>query len=339
MTRLEAILDPKRYVDAGRSGIDLERLSRIVYLVISAAFCLILASRPIPWASDDWNYMGWADRALRTLDLLQDTDDVLLWLIEEPVFNLLSIALYLMFDDEMTVRVIIFISSATLFWGLRNILRNRWFFLSLFAVAPWIVDLYFLHLRQGLAVSVMILALGLSGTRRHAVFILGGLVHTSVLVMWPVLVYAEIARDRFRLKDWQVIALFTCALVLLAVVMSPQLGNWTGWEESSRSYLADEGVARRNLTYILIPLGFGIVAYLCSKRVDIFLMQYILGILLNAFLLFDVTSASRIYTNYLILFAVHLGVAEYRLREKCLLYGTYFAYAVYTALIEHPYLT
>lgn len=310
------------------------------YLMMAFLVALLFASRTIPWATDDLVYMDNPSQALGHLNELIESGNWLFVIVEEPIYFLFSLVAGHFFQDEMYVRALIFVSSFLFFFGLRNAVRHRFFLFAVFIMVPWVCDLYFLHLREGLGVSVMLTALSYPGKWRYWLFLLAGLIHTSVLLMMPLLFYEEFAKAYLKLTDMQRILLFFLIVVGIAMLISPDYNQIISEMQTRRKYLLDESIDERNIYYILVPLGFGLVAWLFSGKTDILLSQSILGILMIGGLLFNVPWASRIYTNYTVLFAIHLCIVEYRQKWKYGLHVLYLGYAVYYGVMKyHPFLS
>lgn len=155
-----------------------------IYLIFSILMALFLALRPVPWATDDINYLDYVNYSGELL--VNILNKPLGLFVDEPLWLLLNAGLGLVFENEMAFRIIIFLSSYIALRSLGLLSNNSLLTLFLFIIVGEILAKYILHIRQGLAISLFLLGLAKEGKKGTFIRMLTPFIHTS---FWIVVFY------------------------------------------------------------------------------------------------------------------------------------------------------
>lgn len=211
---------PLRYAQSSRRPLALAKLLTTLLLA------LILALRPMYVALDDLNYVNYFSGEYWHVI---DTEIDWLALIEEPVWLAYTRVLGAILDPEIALRVTIFFSVCLLFFSLNRLSPKAGIiiFVSFVVCHELAVQLYFNQIRQGLALSLLLLVFASinSPAIRFGGVVIVSLIHTSVLAVAPaVLVMRLVKRPMYR---FAIAGLVVIGLVILvgAVVPNFYLGR------------------------------------------------------------------------------------------------------------------
>lgn len=131
---------------------------RIPFAFLAAfAYASVLASLPLLRFMDRQNYLDYATQADAILASYAERG-ILAILTNEPLWLLVNVALGSMLPPEGVIRSIIFISAFLFAYFFLRADPKNIFWLVLFLFLPQILKNYITHLRQGLAISLFILA-------------------------------------------------------------------------------------------------------------------------------------------------------------------------------------
>lgn len=161
---------------------------RLLYVAVFVIIALLLGARPIGLALDDYRYLDYFEQAdwYHFLETLKLTDYS--WILEEPLWQLVTHALSSFLDPDTSFRLMIFVSVGLYAWSFRRAPAAALLFVPFaFLVCPSLfAQVYFNQLRQGLAISLFLALLSL-GWRMYPIgAAISGLVHTSQLALLPI---------------------------------------------------------------------------------------------------------------------------------------------------------
>lgn len=152
-------------------------------LAFALVYALVLSSLPIDPFKDRLNYLTYASSSEIILQRYLNVGWIIA-LANEPLWLLINIAFSKIFDPELTLRMIIFISA---FFASFTIARKNpmhVFWLMLFLLSPQVVKNHIIHLRQGLALSVFLMGFySTSPILKTTLLMAAGLVHSSFIVV------------------------------------------------------------------------------------------------------------------------------------------------------------
>lgn len=190
-------------------------------LLLSFVYAFVLANY-IPMDAtikDRLNYLEYAG-ASEVIILRYLSVGYLSLFTNEPVWLSINIILNQLFEPETTVRLIIFFSAfTTSFLILKSNPRN-FLFLIFLLIFPQVVDKFVMHLRQGLAIAIFLLAwFTLNKPLRWLLFALTSLIHASfffVLLLYGFTWFLQQLKFALDLR--------TIATVLLGLMIGFGLG-------------------------------------------------------------------------------------------------------------------
>ena len=167
-------------------------------LLIALIYGSILTSLPLEVFKDRANYLIYADRSFYIL-LSRFTSDVLSGLTNEPVWLLFNSLLRYFFEPETTLRILIGIPASTVAYLVLRSDPKNFIWLLLFLLLPQVLKNHIVHLRQGVAISIFLIAF-FSSFRplRWFLLLLTPFIHASFFIVLALLALATIA-SKFRL--------------------------------------------------------------------------------------------------------------------------------------------
>lgn len=189
------------------------------FLWISFIITFLLAIRPIPWATDDVNYLDYLSYSGESLVSL--FKNPLRLLVDEPLWLLFNTILGLFLNAEIAVRVIIIISCIIALKSIGKLTNNSILMLFLFVFIGEVLAKYILHLRQGLAISIFLLGLAIGGNKGTFIKGLAPFIHTS---FWIVILYDifEMLLKRQKISVRKRLTIFS-VMNMIVILLIPYL--------------------------------------------------------------------------------------------------------------------
>lgn len=277
-------------------------LSRIAFLIASIAIVALFGFRNIIIADsiDDIWYVRYGLYAPQYFNLM--VDGILAsapgLLLEEPLYAGFNYVVYVTFGPEHYFPVFISFALGVLSLALFRVTRQPLLCLLAFMLFTPVAKNWYVHLRQGLAISVFLLILSLPKARRALLQWLPAFIHTSFFVSAATQVYASIL-GRFP-KLYRIrVPIFAVFSIVFAAVLPTAL-TILGYSAERRSYDAT-GAAASIYTYTAY-IVFGLVLVLISRGNPVqsaYVEQYIYGLVLYITLGQTVPYAARIFENYI----------------------------------------
>lgn len=294
----------------------------LIFLV-SASFSFYLAQLPVDAFYDRVNYLMYASSS--SLVFLRYLNEGLLSvLLNEPVWLGLNILLSTVFNEEITLRALVFFSSFVLTYKVLKYKPKYFILLCLFLLLPQVLKNNIVHLRQGVGLAFFLLGYFSKHKVSKAVFILiSPFVHTSfIFIVFFYLVNKVYHHLRFAADVRALtIVLFGLFVSILGIKLAGLLGARQGDESG---LYASAGMH---------ALGFGSVFWsviLClyfsagkSFLKEQSLSVSILVFYLSTYLFFPVTA--RIFESGLILVLLSgLSLRGFKFYSFIILFSFYF---------------
>jgi len=145
-------------------------LSKFPSLFASLLYALCLTLFLNDTYSDYLNYLNYASSSNNIISAYAQ-NGVLFLLFNEPVWLLTNSLLALFFPPEIVIRLITFISSFSASFILMTKSKRPFLWILLLLVLPAIFKNYLVHIRQGLAISLFLLAIYAPNQRLKNVFL------------------------------------------------------------------------------------------------------------------------------------------------------------------------
>jgi hypothetical protein len=203
----------------------------IIIIFLSIGYGLILSfGVPIESIKDREWYLIYAYNSY-SLFLKYGSYGLISLIVNEPVWLVINLILCQIFDPANVVRAIIWFSATLFAYAVLKIDSRFFFFLLLILFFPTVINNYIIHLRQGLGISLFVLAYFCKiYSLRFILFILTPLIHSSFFVILFLLASVKMfERARFAV-DLRVASLFilTITLGLTVTVAAVLLGARQG---------------------------------------------------------------------------------------------------------------
>jgi hypothetical protein len=201
------------------------RIYGVLALVFSVGYAFFLASLPIDGFVDRDNYFNYITDASLLLDTKLESGIATL-LQNEPVWLLVNLFLGRFLGEHDALRVLIFFSAWLFSQSILRISKDDPTFFILAVVVcllPQVLKNYVIHLRQGLAIAVLMFTLTSSSLIvRRIGNILAPLIHTSFLFVfinymlaWLANKYSGTSRTHLYLAMLFAACLFNVSLIFL----------------------------------------------------------------------------------------------------------------------------
>lgn len=179
-----------------------ERLSIAVASVVALLYATCLTLLPVDAFLDRFNYLNYAQNASAIFDSYYHSG-LLSAIANEPLWLGINVALSTFMDGPDVVRTIVFFASSVV--GYVVIRRTKSLFLAIIILfLPQVLENQLVHLRQGVAVAVFLLAWYNDRPRvRIALFALCPLIHASfffIVAMLTLTRYLERTRISIGLR-------------------------------------------------------------------------------------------------------------------------------------------
>jgi hypothetical protein len=193
-----------------------------IYLILCILISLLLSLRPIPWATDDSNYLDYVSFSSELL--IKIFNNPLGVFVDEPLWLLINSFLGLIFENEVALRIIIFISSFIALKSLGILTNDSFLMLLLFVFIGEILAKYILHIRQGLAISLFLFGLARKGKRGTVLRLLTPFIHTSFWIVVFYDIYEMILRKKFKVSAKKRLVLFSI-LNMVVILLLPYIAT------------------------------------------------------------------------------------------------------------------
>lgn len=171
-----------------------------IYIILAMLIGMILILSPdITRAVDRVSYMDYANYSDVTLGRYFK-DGLGTVLANEPLFLVINIVLSSLFSSENVLRIIIFVSTLLALYSIGKKTSFNLWVLAFFVLIPQFNKNHIIHLRQGLALSVYLLAINQKDYRiEWTLKILAALIHTSIvfIILFEIL---EMVMEKTKLK-------------------------------------------------------------------------------------------------------------------------------------------
>ncbi len=215
----------------------------------------------------------------------------------EPVWLIVNSALALFFNDVVVVKIIIFFSSFAVAYVLLSNNPKHFIFLILILLFPQILKNFVVHLRQGFAIAVFMIAWYSIGKKRKFFLIaLTPFIHSSFFIIVAILVASWILKKIRAASDLKV-SLFLLVSLLLSLSIT-QLASLIGARQAISTAVMEKDTSGIGFLFWLILV---VIALFQGKR---FIHKYTPAIGIVIFYLssyFFTPVAGRVYESGVIL--------------------------------------
>lgn len=203
-----ALVDGVRH--AGRT----DWTRRTLVLAFVATYALALASLPVDAFVDRDNYLIYVRDAGRILEGRLEAG----WLptlANEPLWLLLNLALGAVLAPEDVVRSLVLLPAAVVAWRVLEASPRDLGWLLLFLLVPQVVKNHVIHLRQGVAIAVFLLAwFRPAGSLRLLLLACAPLIHASFFFVLALMGLIGLARRLRLAADVQLVAVVGVGIAL-----------------------------------------------------------------------------------------------------------------------------
>lgn len=152
---------------------------RMFIFLVAASYAVALSALPVDIFKDRLNYLAYVDNAWLLLSSNWGRG-ALSFLSNEPVWLLINGVLGDFFDRELALRIVIGIPAFIVSYRVLRSRPENMLWLLLFLLLPQVIKNHIIHLRQGWAIAVFLMA-WFSHRRyvKYALFALTPLIHSS----------------------------------------------------------------------------------------------------------------------------------------------------------------
>ena len=159
-------------------------------IAFAAALLLFhyLSTREIPAASDDESYLLYVSISAELLAARLENFSLIEFFLGEPLWLFGNMALAWIYEPEDAMRAIIGLSFAISFISMFKLTKWNAFACLAFFLFPTVMKNYVVHIRQGTAISVLLLFLAFRPRWAVAGALLATLIHTSLIVLSLILI-------------------------------------------------------------------------------------------------------------------------------------------------------
>jgi hypothetical protein len=174
-------------------------LYHLLIAFIALAYGGLLASLPVEAFQDRTNYLNYADHSAAILQRHWSAGQ-LVGLANEPVWLLINIGLDAFLSPDDTLRVLIFTAASVTAWVVLRSQPRQFIWLLLFLLLPQVIKNHVVHLRQGVAVALFLVAYLATDTRaaRWLLLAVTPFIHAAFFFVLVLLVLTSLAK-RLRL--------------------------------------------------------------------------------------------------------------------------------------------
>lgn len=159
------------------------RIRNFLFLCIALTYGYVVSQIPNTSFYDFSAYLEYAQYSQVRMEFYL-TNNLISLLSNEPIWLLINSGLSLLFEPEITVRLIIFLSASITSWLLLYHYPKHFVWLALFFLFPQVIKNYLLHIRQGLGICLFTCGwFSVNRSLRWLFFILTPLVHSSFFII------------------------------------------------------------------------------------------------------------------------------------------------------------
>ncbi|MER1984379.1 MAG: EpsG family protein [Solibacillus sp.] len=164
--------------------IDKKYIKKFFFIICSLLISTVLVlPGDVTWARDRDNYLIYAHSSLLTLERYLG-EGILAVFSNEPLFLLINIILEFLNSPELTVKIIIFMSSMIVLLCLGKLTDYNPLVIVLFLILPQVIKNHIIHLRQGLALGVYLLSfIPIKGKKIAFLRYIAPFIHSSFLFL------------------------------------------------------------------------------------------------------------------------------------------------------------
>ncbi|MBB4067460.1 hypothetical protein GGQ18_000019 [Salinibacter ruber] len=276
-------------------------------LIVVIGVSSLIAFRDVGPAPDDRNYVEYGVYAEDYLDNVSTSQPVI-FLLNEPAYNVFNYIVAESVGGEWYMPVFIFISFSVISIAIYRLSRRPVLSLLVFLLFMPVVKNWYIHLRQGLAISLFFL--GISSSRKYKIFLfsLSSLIHTSIFVSIGSYLYDYVAA-KIGLSRAVRLTLFFVVAALFAWLLEDLL-KAIGYVVQRRDYRDAGQLAsiKVYLTYIIISIGY----FMSTSENKSMMTQFLYGLSLYVTMGFSVPYAARVFENYIPFAVLSITDADYR---------------------------
>ncbi len=303
-------------------------------LIVVIGVTSFIAFRDVGPAPDDENYVEYGVRAEESIEQISVSEPVF-FLLSEPGYKVLNYFISKTVGEYWYFPVFIFISFSLLSISIYRISDRPLLSLFVFLLFMPIIKNWYIHLRQGLALSVFLFALSLSSRKRYLLFIFSSLIHTSFFVSIGSYIYGYLT-ERLGVDRFTRVILFFFLAATFAWLLEDVL-RAIGYVTARREYKDVGQLAsfKVYITYIVISVGF----FMSSKKNFGMMTQFLYGLSLYITMGFSVPYSARVFENYLPLAALSITDSEYTKNYYFYVMTIVGILAIIYLLPDHPFLS
>ena len=207
-----------------------QRSRVFVSLVMACALAILLGGREIPAALDDENYLIYATISSEVFQAKLHDSPLFELFFEEPVWLLLNALLANYFEAEGVVRLFIGGSALISLVSIARLVNWNVFACLMYFAFPMTLVPFVTHLRQGVAIAVMLFFLAFVSRRIVLGAVFAATIHSSFVPV-AILIAADqsafIKKSAAKISAW---VAFICwaGLMVLAPLFLRDITGWLG---------------------------------------------------------------------------------------------------------------
>lgn len=303
-------------------------------LIVVIGVSSVISFRDVGPSPDDESYVEHGAYAGESIEQISISDPII-FLLNEPVYNVFRYTVANLVGRYWYFPVFIFISFSLLSVAIYRISDRPILSLTLFLLFFPIIKNWYIHLRQGLAVSLFLFGVSMSSRKKYLVMLVSSLIHTSIFVSVGTYLY-EYLGTKVGLNRVARITLFFVVAAFFAWLLEDLL-EAIGYVTARRDYrdLGRLASPKVYLTYIVIVVGY----FLSTKENQGMMTQFIYGLSLYITMGFSVPYAARVFENYLPFVALSITDAIYTKNYYFYMMAAVGILAILYLLPEHPFIT
>ncbi|WP_251965828.1 EpsG family protein [Salinibacter ruber] len=302
-------------------------------LIVVIGISSLIAFRDVGPAPDDENYVEYGAYAGEYIDQISFSNTVI-FILNEPVYSVFNYTIANSFGEYWYFPVFVFISFSVLSIAIYRISGRPILSLVVFILFFPIVKNWYIHLRQGLAISLFFFGVSMSSRKKYLVMFLSSLIHTSMFVSLGSYLYEYLGR-KVGLNRVARITFFFVVAALFAWLLEDLL-KAIGYVTARRDY-KDVGrfaSPKVYLTYVVISAGY----FLSTTDNRGMMTQFLYGLSLYITMGFSVPYAARVFENYLPFAALSITDATYTKNYYFYAMAVVGIIAILYLLSEHPFI-
>lgn len=303
-------------------------------LIVVIGVTSFIAFREVGPAPDDENYIEYGVRAEESIEQISVSEPVF-FLLNEPGYKVFNYFISKTVGEYWYFPVFIFISFSLLVISIYRISNRPFLSLFVFLLFITIVKNWYIHLRQGLALSIFLFGLSLKSRTKYLIFLASSLIHTSFFVVIGSYVYEYFAR-RLGFNRIIRVTIFFFLAAIFAWILEDIL-RVIGYVSARRDYKDVGQLAsfKVYITYIVISVSF----FMSSRKNYGMMTQFLYGLSLYIAMGFSVPYSARVFENYLPLAALSVTDSEYTKNHYFYVMTFVGLLAIIYLLPDHPFLS